>query len=92
VSVPAFTDDAERNGLAFTFDSGRNDRRQLPETMSGGVALLDFNGDGWLDVYAVQGGPFPPPNSATLPFGDLLFRNCGDGQFKAGFASGTIQR
>ena len=34
-------------------------QRQMPETMSGGVALLDFDGDGWLDIYAVQGESFP---------------------------------
>jgi hypothetical protein len=57
----------------------------LPETMSGGVGLLDFNGDGWLDVYVVQGGPFPPragsAAAATLP-GDRLFANRGDGTFR----------
>ena len=49
--------------------------------MSGGVGLLDFDGDGWLDVYAVQGGPFPP-RPGRPPFGDRLFRNRGDGRFE----------
>ena len=59
--------------------------------MCGGVALLDCDGDGWLDVYAVQGGPFPPVGSAGGE-GDRLFRNRGDGTFEdvtdtAGIAS-----
>ena len=33
--------------------------------MSGGVGLLDYDGDGWLDVYLVQGGPFPPPGPGS---------------------------
>ena len=65
LSIPTFADDAERRGLAFTFDNGRSDLYQLPETMSGGVAVLDFDGDGWLDIYAVQGGPFPPAGSPS---------------------------
>ena len=60
LSVPTFVDDALRRGLVFTFDNGRSAKRQLPETASGGVGVLDFDGDGWLDIYAVQGGPFPP--------------------------------
>ena len=76
---PSFTDDAETAGLRFVFDSGATPNRQLPETMSGGVGLLDFDGDGRLDVYAVQGGVFPP--SPGLKNGDRLFRNRGDGRF-----------
>jgi hypothetical protein len=57
--------------------------------MSGGVGLLDYDGDGWLDVYCVQGGPLIPSISRPSP-GDRLFRNQGDGTFAdASEASGV---
>ena len=87
--VPTFADEAASRGLSFRFDNGRSDLHQLPETMSGGVGLLDFDGDGWLDVYAVQGGPFPPP-AGRAPFGDRLFRNVGDGRFEDATASSGL--
>src|SRR5207248_5727688 len=40
-----------------------------------------YDGDGFLDVYAVQGGPFPP-DSAAPGSGDRLFRNQRDGTFE----------
>jgi tetratricopeptide (TPR) repeat protein len=78
---PSFIDDAEAVGLRFRFDNGASPSRQMPETMSGGVGLLDYDGDGWLDVYLVQGGPFPPDPKASGS-GDRLFRNLGDGRFE----------
>ncbi len=87
--VLEFNDDAETRGLRFIFDNGRSERRQLPETMSGGIALFDFDGDGWLDVYALQGGPLPPIGSPP-PFGDRLFRNRGNGQFQDVTASSGL--
>ncbi len=80
VEVPRFADDAAPSGLAFVFRSGETPLHQLPEVMAGGVGLVDVDGDGFLDVYAVQGGPFPPIEPPGPP-GDRLFRNRGDGTF-----------
>jgi tetratricopeptide (TPR) repeat protein len=80
-ATPRFVDDAGDAGLHFTYDNGLSPQRQVPETMGGGVGLLDYDGDGWLDLYFVQGGPFPPPQS-KIERGDRLFRNRGDGTFE----------
>jgi tetratricopeptide (TPR) repeat protein len=79
---PMFVDDADRAGLRFVFENGQTPEHLLPETMSGGVGLIDYDGDGWLDVYCVQGGPIlggPRSPSETL---DRLFRNQADGTFR----------
>src|SRR5207248_2956697 len=65
----AFHDDAAAVGLGFTYHSGESPQHQVPETIGGGVAVLDYDGDGWLDVYLVQGGVFPPKVEA-LPLPD----------------------
>jgi tetratricopeptide (TPR) repeat protein len=79
---PAFRDAAATAGLRFVHDNGHARRNPPPpEAMCGGVALFDYDGDGWLDVYAVQGGAFPPVDSVSNQ-GDRLFRNRGDGTFE----------
>jgi predicted Zn-dependent protease len=76
-----FVDDARTAGLSFSYCNGVTQIRQMPAVLGGGVALLDYDGDGWLDVYALQGGPFPP-DTAQKDGGDRLFRNQGHGAFE----------
>jgi enediyne biosynthesis protein E4 len=80
-SIPGFVDDAAGAGLGFVHQGGAEPGRLIPPvTFCGGVALLDYDSDGWLDVYVVQGGSFPPLPDAKC--GDRLFRNRGDGTFE----------
>ena len=90
-AVPRFVDLAAPPACDSYLTTGTLDSGQIPETMAGGVALFDYDGDGWLDVYVVQGGVFPPrpdrPNT-----GDRLFRNRGDGTFEDASDQSGISR
>lgn len=85
-SLPWFEDQAQRRGLNFQYHSGHSDRYLFPEMLGGGVALADFDNDGDLDVYLVQGGRL----FSDDPPGNQLFFNRGDGYFvKAADAGGA---
>ena len=76
-----FEEVAAARGLRFVTNPGRTPRKHQPETMVAGVALLDFDGDGWLDVYAVNGATMPGLVKSGPEFHNRLFRNDGKGSF-----------
>jgi hypothetical protein len=76
-----FTDVAETSGLKFRHDKGTTKEHRMAETMGSGLAWLDYDNDGWMDLYVVQGGPFPPTAAGAARAQDRLYRNNGDGTF-----------
>ena len=90
-----FRDDAAKVGLTFTYRNGETPYHPIPETIGGGVAILDYDGDGWLDVYLVQGGTFPPRSDSSgtrEETGDRLFRNRRDGSFEDATKAAGLDR
>lgn len=71
-----FVDIAEESGLDFSHVNGMAGELWLLEIMGSGVGVLDFDDDGRLDVWLVQGGPIAK-RDGELPC-DRLYRNVGD--------------
>src|SRR5262249_4174734 len=76
-----FTDIADEAGINWRHFNGESEDRILIEAMGGGVAFLDFDGDGLLDIFVVNGGETPRGKSAT-PVRNALYRNLGNGKFE----------
>lgn len=74
-----FQDVAKSQGLNFTYFNGTDPQNagiRMLETTGGGVGVIDFDQDGWPDLFWPQGGTWPPRAGQT-EYVDRLFRNVG---------------
>ena len=71
-----FVDVTKAAGIDFVHDGGQRGAYWLPEIIGAGVGILDFDGDGWMDIYLVQSGP-QSAGEQPRP-SDRLYRNLGE--------------
>jgi hypothetical protein len=74
------TEPPAKTGIHFVHDNAQSARRYLPESMGPGVAIFDYDNDGWMDLYFTNSGPsdfFHPKQ----PLRNALYHNNHDGTF-----------
>jgi hypothetical protein len=83
IPIAKFTDVTERSGIRFVHESGAYGDKLLPETMGGGVAFFDFDGDDDPDLLFINSTfwPWRTPAGDRLPT-MALYRNDGSGRFE----------
>ena len=75
-----FEDVTEESGIDWTHQNGAGAQKYLIETMGGGGAFLDFDNDGWMDIFLVDSGSHTYSPEPSLPR-HALYRNNRDGAF-----------
>jgi enediyne biosynthesis protein E4 len=88
LQLPQFEDVTAKSEINFRNQASHTSHKYLPEAMGGGVAMFDYNKDGLLDLFFVNGAalkdPMPPgdkPSKSESKYWNRLYRNNGDGTF-----------
>ncbi len=77
---PWFTDVTAAAGIDFVHYDSATPMHYIFDTMGAGVGFIDYDADGWLDLFCVQGGPVKGGGKPGMPT-HKLYRNNGDGTF-----------
>ncbi len=77
-----FIDVAPRSEFSYTTNNDFRGRKYFPQPMCGGVAVFDYDRDGWMDIYFTNGARLPELKKTDRSFYHCLLRNRGDGTFE----------
>jgi hypothetical protein len=77
-----FTDVAPRSKFSYTSNNNFTGRKYFPQPMCGGVALIDYDGDGKVDIFFTNGSRLPEYDRPDPSFYGCLLRNKGGGEFE----------
>src|SRR5437879_9175960 len=64
-------------GISFVLENNPTERKRLIETMPGGIAVLDYDGDGRPDIYFTNGAEVPSLEKSSSKYWNRLYRNEG---------------
>ncbi len=77
-----FQDLAPQSGIAFVLENSATPQKHQIETMVGGVALLDYDSDGKLDIFFTNGARQPSLEKEEPRYFNRLYRNLGQWRFE----------
>jgi len=87
-----YEDATARSGLGqFRHRAGQPHKPYLPETLGSGVALFDYDNDGWLDIYLVNALASPEQHDTPAAPRSALYHNNHDGTFSDVSAAATVE-
>jgi hypothetical protein len=77
-----FREIARDAGISFVLENSPTDHKQLVETMPGGIAVFDYDGDGRPDIFFTNGAQIPSLEKSSPKFWNRLYRNEGNLKFR----------
>jgi hypothetical protein len=84
IILDLYQDITQKAGIDFTYRNGQEaGHYAILESLGGGVGLIDYDGDGLLDIFITGGGYYDGPDKQQIKgYGNRLYKNLGNGKFR----------